>query len=432
MLAMQWQFEQSQWWTREVLEERQRLQLRAMLGHVLAHVPHYRDVCRDAGLAGPAGFDPHDIGRWPTLKKREVTGNEARLRASSTPQEHGRILTGATTGSTGEPVRLAYTEAAQFFIHALILRSHLWHGLDFSAKYAAINSHLENGTQDVWSPVAGSAFRTGPASTLNIGTDVDRQLDWLIQERPSYLQTRPTNLRALLLRSRENGKVPPGLRAVVLQSESMPSDLREMTQDTWNAHVIDTYTCAEFGTLALQCPQHLHYHVQSESVYLEVLREDGTHCAPGETGRVVVTTLHNFAKPLIRYDLGDYAEVGEPCPCGRGLPVLKRILGRVRNMAIDPNGRRFWPSFHAPLWLEVAPLRRIQLVQHTTAAIEILYVMDRDLDSGEQRRLRANLQGALGYPFELTFTRVESIARQAGEKFEDFISRLPPDDVRRR
>ncbi len=101
--------------------------------------------------------------------------------------------------------------------------------------------------------------------------------------------------------------------------------------------------------------------------------------------------------------------------CGRGLPVLNRIMGRMRNMAVDPDGRRFWPSFPALVWLEVAPLRRIQLVQHTPAAIEILYVMDRALDSEEERRLRANLRGVLGYPFELRFTRVQAIERRPGD-----------------
>jgi phenylacetate-coenzyme A ligase PaaK-like adenylate-forming protein len=61
---------------------------------------------------------------------------------------------------------------------------------------------------------------------------------------------------------------------------------------------------------------------------VEVLDEEGRPCAPGETGRVVATSLNNFAMPLIRYETGDTAEVGAPCPCGRGLPVLTRIMGR--------------------------------------------------------------------------------------------------------
>src|SRR3546814_13116510 len=89
--------------------------------------------------------------------------------------------------------------------------------------------------------------------------------------------------------------------------------------------------CSSDLYLALQCPEHEHYHVQSEAVLLEVLDEEDRPCRPGEVGRVVVTPLTNFAMPMIRYAVGGLAAVGAPCPCGRGLPVLTRILGRARD-----------------------------------------------------------------------------------------------------
>jgi phenylacetate-CoA ligase len=104
--------------------------------------------------------------------------------------------------------------------------------------------------------------------------------------------------------------------------------------------MVDMYTCQEAGYLALQCPDHPHYHVQSENVLLEVVDDQGLPCAPGEVGRVLVTSLNNFATPLIRYEIGDYAEVGAACSCGRGLPVLKRIMGRYRNLLTLPDGTR--------------------------------------------------------------------------------------------
>src|SRR3546814_11153852 len=93
------------------------------------------------------------------------------------------------------------------------------------------------------------------------------------------------------------------------------------------------------------CSSDLHevYHAQSENVLLEVVDDDGRPCGPGETGRVLITSLHNFATPLIRYELGDYAEVGSPCACGRGLPVIKQVLGRKRNRLILSDGRSGFP-----------------------------------------------------------------------------------------
>ena len=115
---------------------------------------------------------------------------------------------------------------------------------------------------------------------------------------------------------------------------------RATCQQVFGVKVVDMYSSQEVGYIALQCPEHEHYHVQAENLLVEVLAEDGRGCGPGEVGRVVVTTLHNFAMPLLRYDIGDYAEVGASCPCGRGLGVLTRILGRQRNLLVLPDGRR--------------------------------------------------------------------------------------------
>jgi phenylacetate-CoA ligase len=181
------------------------------------------------------------------------------------------------------------------------------------------------------------------------------------------------------------------------------------------------YTAQEAGYLALQCPAFDHYHVQSEGVIVEILDENGRPCADGGIGKVVVTPLHNFAMPLIRYEIGDYAEAGGTCPCGRGLPVLRRVLGRERNLALAPDGRKFYPSFAAGVWSGIAPIRQIQLVQKTPQRIEVRVAAARDLDAGEESRLAAALRGSLGYPYEFTFARLDAIPRAPSGKYEDFI-----------
>jgi phenylacetate-CoA ligase len=288
-----------------------------------------------------------------------------------------------------------------------------------------MRSQVETGrTEGWWSVETNVAFRTGPLASFTSLEDPERQLAWLIDERPAYLMGIPPNLKAMALLSRDTGRVPQGLRQVISFTQVLPPDVRALVAEQWNVRVVDGYSCVEFGPIALQCPRHEHFHVQAENLYVEVLREDGTPCGPGETGIVVVTALHNFAMPLLRYELGDYAEVGEPCPCGRGLPVLRRIAGRVRNMARDPNGRRFIPFVPFGGWLEIAPLRGIQLVQTALDLVELRYVMERPLSAAEEERLTRMLQSRLGYPFRIGFNRVERLARQPGGKFEDFISEI--------
>ena len=194
------------------------------------------------------------------------------------------------------------------------------------------------------------------------------------------------------------------------------------------------YSSQEVGYIALECPAGDTYHVQSENVLVEVLDDEGRHCQPGQVGRVVVTALHNFALPLLRYDIGDYAEVGEPCPCGRGLPVLNRIMGRQRNMAILPDGRRRWPSIElaeSDNLAEFPPIHQFQLVQKSLTAMEMLLVAPRPLSPAEEARLRGWIVAAVGHPFEVVFRYVESIPRSPLGKFEDFRCEVDLNEVRR-
>ncbi len=177
--------------------------------------------------------------------------------------------------------------------------------------------------------------------------------------------------------------------------------------------------------MALQCPENDHYHVQCENVLLEVLDEKGVPCKPGETGRVVVTAMHNFATPLIRYSIGDYAMVGEACSCGRTLPVLRRIMGRVRNMMTLPSGGKVWPYFGANKLGDVAPLKQYQLVQKSLTELELRVVPERPLTSDDEAKMRTVIFESLGESFQLNFSYLDAIPCGPGGKYEDFRSEVP-------
>jgi phenylacetate-CoA ligase len=329
----------------------------------------------------------------------------------------------------GRPVTIKVTNVTGTFFTALHLRYHLWHGRDLTATVCALQPlrkkrHLEAakaGTALPWVPV----YFTGRMYFLDSRVPIREQFDWLIRHEPQYLLTQPSNLRALIQHSRHSGTVPRGLSQVSTISEIVEPSLREDCTEVWGATICDVYSCEEMGMVAIQCPDHPHYHVQSESVFVEILNEWGEACAPGETRRVVATDLHNFAMPLIRYETGDYGQVGTACPCGRGLPVLSRIMGRQRNMLTLPSGDTMWPSYHASLFLSVAPVRQIQLIQHSLEEIEVKLVVAEPMIADQEERLRANLAESFGHPFRFRFTYSEEIPTGPGGKFEDFVSKLP-------
>jgi phenylacetate-CoA ligase len=139
---------------------------------------------------------------------------------------------------------------------------------------------------------------------------------------------------------------------------------------------------------------------------------------------VVISDLHNFASPLIRYEIGDYAEVGKACPCGRGLGVLTRIHGRARNMLSLPDGGKIWPSFPETEMLAAAPVRQFQIVQHDTRRIEAKIVAEGELSEAQTTRLRDYLTGYLGGGFDLELSYPDEIPRGPSGKYEDFMSLL--------
>jgi phenylacetate-CoA ligase len=134
----------------------------------------------------------------------------------------------------------------------------------------------------------------------------------------------------------------------------------------------------------------------------------------------VITDLHNFATPLLRYDIGDYAEVAPACRCGRGLPALRRIIGRKRNLLTYPDGRTVFPVFSLAC-REAAHYRELQIVQPRVDLLRVRVVPDGPLD---RAALAAALRDVFAHPFEVEVEEVESLGRSPAGKLEEFVSQL--------
>ena len=424
MLAMQFQLEQTQWWPAAELERSQLRQLGNLLRHAYDTVPFWCARLRAAGYDPQQQLTREWFATLPLLTRDDVQREGEALLCRNVPPQHGRVVQGETSGSTGKPITFYGTELTQFFWRAFTLRDHLWHRRDFSGKLAGIRTKVEDREHATWGPAVDVAFASGLSVTLNIRADVDAQLAWLQRQDPNYLITHPSNLRALARRALARAVKLPRLRQARTFGETLGADVRALCRQAWGVAIVDIYSAEEVGYMALQCPEYEHYHVQAEGVLLEVLDARGAPCALGAVGRMVVTPLHNFAMPLIRYEIGDYAEVGAPCVCGRGLPVLARVMGRARNMVRLPDGREHWPSFPAELWTEIAPVEQFRLVQREPCVIEAQFVAARSLSAAEEAKLMAALRASLGYPFDIRLARVATIERGSNLKFEDFVSEL--------
>lgn len=434
VLALYFQLQQSEWWDATALAQAQDRQLQALVA-AAANTPHY------APLLGALGYvpgAPFDLGRWsalPLLDRRTLQSRGEALRNPGLPREFGGTTVARTSGSSGMPVEVHWPQVLRFYRQAVSLREHVWHRRRFDERFAYLRvfkdfpaaSRLPGARAAGWEAMKDVLITGGESFALDLHVDLDDQLAWLARVDPHYLATYPSNLKALLGRALARGEVPklPALRQVRTLSECVDDELRALVEEVLGVPLVDEYSAQEVGTIALQCPDGPGYHVVSECVRVEVLDDGGRACAPGETGRVVVTPLHNLAMPLLRYDIGDFAEVGDACPCGRGLPVLNRIAGRSRNMLRYPDGRRRWPLPGDGRYREIAPVEQYQLVQTALDRIEVNLVVERPLTDAEADAFCAWVRERLDYPFEVTLAFHASIPRHASGKFEDVRCELP-------
>jgi phenylacetate-CoA ligase len=319
-------------------------------------------------------------------------------------------------------VRYLSTDLAGFYWQAMNVRDHLWHGRDFGLKLAAVRVGGDVERMKNWfGEVGETTLQTGTCVLIPTGTPIPEMADIVQSEDPAYLTGYVNNVVAILKHIDAKAGRLPSLRQVRSFGETVTQAARDYVRQRWGVPFIDLYSAREVGYIALQCPDAGGYHVQAESTYVEILRENGTPCEPGEIGRVVVTPLHNFAFPLIRYNIEDLAEVGPACSCGRGLPVLRRILGRSRNLVKFRDGRTQWPALGVDEFLSIAPIRQFQFVQHSYDDLEIRLAVERPLTENEQASFGRHILERFKHPFHIRWTFLDAIPYSASGKFEDFI-----------
>jgi len=430
LLAMQYQLDLSQWLPPEDLFRYQARQLHNVFQHARATVPFYRE--RLAGYRPDMALTPAFIASLPILTRSDIQEAGDLLQTAQLPQGHGKMRPIESSGSTGRSVRVMVTDVTHLFWLAFGLRDHFWHARDFMGTQAAIRwASLDKGMppgveHNGWGTGIDEAFLSGRSVFLNIAAETPAQAEWLVRHDPHYLITYPSQMLTLADYFRRHGLKLNRLREIRSVGESLSDTVREVCREVWGVPVSDIYSCEEAGSLALQCPEHEHYHVQSENVYLEIVDENGQPCAPGTPGRVLITTLQNFATPLIRYEVGDYAVAGTPCACGRGLPVLTRILGRKRNRLVLPGGETRFPYLgERPDYRAICPdYREFQFVQHSETEIEFRLARAAPMTPDQEERMRELIRRNLGYPFTVTITYHDRVPRGARNKFEEFVSEL--------
>lgn len=413
--------EETQWLEPALIAENQMRQLSVLAEHHKAHTPAFAARLKASGVGNLNSLER--LRQIEPLSRRDVQDLGERFFAEQVPPEHLPLNTITTSGSTGEPVRIKRTGISRLFWSAFTIRDHLWHERDFSLRMSAIRALLsEHVEMENWgAPVAG-LYQTGKAQGIPIRTDITEQLRLLRQFRPELLIIHPNNLDAFVVIWEDAGFDLDTLQHIKTVGEMVRPELRNRVKRVTGLQIEDHYSSQEVGAIAIQCPVSGLYHIMSEALVVEILNERWEPCQAGEIGRVVVSDLHNLATPLIRYDIGDYAEIGPTCNCGRGLPTLKRIWGRDRNLVRLPDGSRYWPLVGYHQYDSVTPVRQYQMIQTAIDEIEFRVVTDEELTPSQEERFVAIIRQALRYPFKVRVLQFrQRLPPGPNGKLEDFV-----------
>lgn len=243
-----------------------------------------------------------------------------------------RVISLHTSGTTGSPKRLAFTER-----DLARTRSFFRVGMSQLVKSGQRLAVLLPGAErpDGVADLLRQALSTDGVQVAGLPAALSRQkaeamLPWLSEFRPHVLVAAPSRLEALLHLFPDTP--PPEIRGVLSSSEWLDPVLNQALRAAWNCDILDHYGLTESGFgCAVECPAHDGYHLRALDVLLEVIDpETGLSMPPGQPGEVVLTTLNREAMPLIRYRTGDAAVLLTfPCRCGSPLPRLGTPLGRL-------------------------------------------------------------------------------------------------------
>ena len=408
-------FSQQQW------QEYQDQELKKVLKICFEHVPYYRDHWSSQEIAAAIAGEVTEL---PLLEKNVLRLNSRVFWREDTDPFPKLIF--HTSGTTGTPIATRFTLSE--FRKSLAIRearSVNWAGTSFKEARATFSGRMvepdPNSDDHIYrynaveKQVYFSAFHLKPSTAY-------RYVDALYKHKVIWMTGYAVSFFLLGRFILDQGlKVPP-LKAIITTSEKLTPDMRAVMEQAYGCRVYEEYSTVESALFASEC-EHGRLHISPDVGIVEILRPDGTPCEPGEVGEVVATCLFRSYQPLIRFRLGDLAAWDpEPCPCGRQMPVIKEVVGRIEDVVTGPDGRQL-VRFHG-IFTNQPNIIEGQIIQETLHDFVVKLVPTATFSIDDEKDVIARMHQRLGEDVHITIEKVTSIPRSASGKFVAVISKV--------
>ena len=423
-VALRKRMEESQWWPPQRLREHQLKRLRDLLQHAQAHVPYYRQ------LFAHAGFEPGTLAGVDCLRRLPVlTKAHMRAHGDAFRSDVARPLARSNTGgSSGEPLvfyvgkeRVAHDVAAKW-------RATRWWDVDVGDREIVVwGSPIELKAQDYLRHLRDCVMGTTLLPAFDMpAARLDKYVARIRRLRPSMIFGYPSAL-SMIARHAAARRVALddlGIRVVFVTSERLYDDQRALIAQAFGCPVANGYGGRDAGFIAHECPAG-GMHITAEDVIVEILDDRNLPLAPGQAGQIVVTHLATRDFPFIRYATGDIGAIGkEPCPCGRTLPLLKRIEGRSTDFLHAQDGTVMHGLALIYILRDLPQVRAFKIVQESIEQTRVLVVAIPALGNALRAAIETGFKARLGAGVKVVIDEVSAIAPDASGKFRYVVSKV--------
>jgi phenylacetate-CoA ligase len=420
------ELERTQWLSRPELEAWQFTRIQRVLKYAYEHVPYYHRLYKRLDIHPNDIKNLEDFANLPFLTKEDINNH---LDDLVSPELRDKAKMDQTGGSTGEPARFFLEKAWHWWDAALEFRGRGWYGLSEGDKIAVVWGALRDIFDQGWKPRLKSRILRHQYLNAFSMTEAKMQefAELLVRWQPAMFRAYASALSLFAQYIKEHRITGIRPRFIETTAEKVTGPQRQLLEEVFQCKVADWYSAREFGTIAFQCEMGgLHV---CETRYLEIIA-NGKVAQPGQMGEVVVTSLHQFAMPFIRYKIDDMAvyEPG-PCTCGRGMPILREVVGRTEDFTVTADGQFVHGAFFEYIFMFKPEVFRYQVYQPDKKHLEVRLVCKQKVDSAWLAQVHNELQTRFGANMQISLQVVDEIKLTPAGKHRFIISDVKPDFV---
>lgn len=399
--------------------------LNKLLIHCYQNVPYYKRLFN--------GLNSSEIDinlfttKIPILKKDIIRKNFNDL--TDVDLENRNYYLNASGGSTGEPVKIVqdshyskWANIALYYYYKDII------GVDELAEKKIIlwgsESDLISGKTSLTKNFLNKIHKTKFLNSFMMNEeDMGRYIQEINTYKPNLIRGYAGSLYEISKFAEKKNIEVHSPKVIVSSAETLNDNMRSQIESVFGAKVYNFYGSREVSCLAGEC-SHGNLHVLNFKNYFEVLDQKDKPVKNGEEGRFIVTDLHNYAMPLVRYEIGDTVILGpKKCKCGNILPTLKKVKGRITDHFILRNGTmvhgeyftRFFSAgadYYLKEWVE-----SFQIIQEDYEKIRILVVLNGSINESEQKEIEDKIRYVMGYSCEIKWEIVDEIPKTKSGKY---------------